>query len=196
MPAVVTVMADASESPDETTKSFVAGEDGALRAVYERYSAAVLRVAAATLPSRPDAEDVLQTTFVTAWRSRESFDPAKGSLLVWLLTIARRRAIDVLRSRGRDEHVVEVLHAAGAGTASDEPVRPERVIDRMVMLEAIAALPPQQQRVLLLAFYDDLTHDQIAAATGMPLGTVKSHLRRGMARLRQRWEVDRGTRRP
>lgn len=187
-------MADASESPDETTKSFVAGEDGALRAVYERYSAAVLRVASASLSSRPDAEDVVQTTFVTAWRSRESFDPAKGSLLVWLLTIARRRAIDVLRSRGRDEHVVRVLHAVG--TTSGEPVRPERVVDRMVMLEAIAELPPQQQRVLLLAFYDDLTHDQIAAATGLPLGTVKSHLRRGMARLRQRWEVDRGTRRP
>ncbi|MCG8927791.1 RNA polymerase sigma factor [Lentzea sp. CC55] len=181
------------DTVDETTKSFVAGEEGALRAVYERYSAAVLRVAAASLPSRPDAEDVVQTTFVTAWRSRESFDPARGSLLVWLLTIARRRAIDVLRSRGRDDHVVQVLHAVG-GTASDDPVRPERVIDRMVVLEAIGELPPQQQRVLLLAFYDDLTHDQIAVTTGLPLGTVKSHLRRGMARLRQRWEVDGGTR--
>ncbi|MGW6441460.1 RNA polymerase sigma factor [Lentzea sp. NPDC055074] len=183
----------AGDSVDETTKSFVAGEDGALRAVYERYSPAVLRVAAASLASRSDAEDVTQTTFVTAWRSRESFDPAKGSLLVWLLTIARRRAIDVLRSRGRDERVVQVLHTVG-GTESDEPVRPERVIDRMVVLEAIGELPPQQQRVLLLAFYDDLTHEQIAVTTGMPLGTVKSHLRRGMAGLRRRWEVDGGTR--
>lgn len=189
MPSVVTVMTGASNTVDETTKSFVAGEEGALRAVYERYAAAVLRVAAASLPSRADAEDVVQTTFIKAWHGRESFDPAKGSLLVWLLTIARHRAIDVLRSRTRDEQVVKVLRSTG-GTAAGEPVRPDRVVDRLVMLEAIGELPPQQQRVLLLAFYDDLTHEQIATTTGIPLGTVKSHLRRGMARLRQRWEVD------
>ncbi|WP_439658481.1 RNA polymerase sigma factor [Lentzea sp. HUAS TT2] len=190
---MVTVMTGASNTVDETTKSFVAGEEGALRAVYERYAAAVLRVAAASLPSRADAEDVVQATFIKAWHGRESFDPAKGSLLVWLLTIARRRAIDVLRSRTRDEQVVKVLHSTG-GTAPGEPVRPDRVVDRLVMLEAIGELPPQQQRVLLLAFYDDLTHEQIATTTGIPLGTVKSHLRRGMARLRQRWEVDGGAR--
>ncbi|MCR3750680.1 RNA polymerase sigma-70 factor, ECF subfamily [Lentzea californiensis] len=194
MPAVVTVMTGASDTVDETTKSFAAGDEGALRAVYERYAPAVLRVAAASLPSRADAEDVVQTTFVTAWRSRESFDPAKGSLLVWLLTIARRRAIDLLRSHTRDEHVVKVLHSTGGGSPSGEPVRPERIVDRMVVLEALDELPPQQRQVLLLAFYDDLTHEQIAAATGLPLGTVKSHLRRGMTRLRQRWEVDGGAR--
>ncbi|GHH44083.1 RNA polymerase sigma factor [Lentzea cavernae] len=193
MPAGVTVLTGASNTVDETTKSFVAGEQGALRAVYERYAPAVLRVASASLPSRADAEDVVQTTFVTAWRSRESFDPAKGSLLVWLLTIARRRSIDVLRSRTRDENVVKALHHADGG-AADEPARPDQVVDRMVVLEAIGELPPQQRQVLLLAFYDDLTHEQIATNTGLPLGTVKSHLRRGMARLRQRWEVDGGTR--
>ncbi|WP_266032767.1 RNA polymerase sigma factor [Lentzea sp. NEAU-D7] len=187
-------MTGASDTVDETTKSFVAGDEGALRAVYERYAAAVLRVASSSLPSRADAEDVVQTTFVTAWRSRESFDPAKGSLLVWLLTIARRRAIDLLRAHTRDEQVVRVLHDTGGGSPSDEPVRPERIVDRMVVLEAIGELPPQQRQVLLLAFYDDLTHEQIAATTGLPLGTVKSHLRRGMTRLRQRWEVDGGAR--
>ncbi|MDX8050745.1 sigma-70 family RNA polymerase sigma factor [Lentzea sp. BCCO 10_0798] len=191
---MVTVMTGAADTVDETTKSFVAGDEGALRAVYERYAPAVLRVASSSLPSRADAEDVVQTTFVTAWRSRESFDPAKGSLLVWLLTIARRRAIDLLRSHTRDEHVVRVLHSTGGGSPSDEPVRPERIVDRMVVLEAIGELPPQQRQVLLLAFYDDLTHEQIAATTGLPLGTVKSHLRRGMTRLRQRWEVDGGAR--
>ncbi|MDX3658751.1 sigma-70 family RNA polymerase sigma factor [Streptomyces sp. ID05-26A] len=190
MPAGVTVLTGASDTVDETTKAFVAGEEGALRAVYERYAPAVLRVAASSLPSRADAEDVVQTTFVTAWRSRESFDPAKGSLLVWLLTIARRRSIDVLRSRSRDERIVKMLHSTSGGAESDEPVRPERVVDRLVVLEAIGELSPQQRQVLLLAFYDDLTHDQIAASTGLPLGTVKSHLRRGMARLRQRWEVN------
>src|SRR5687768_14537407 len=140
-------MTGASDTVDETTKSFVAGDEGALRAVYERYAPAVLRVASSSLPSRADAEDVVQTTFVTAWRSRESFDPAKGSLLVWLLTIARRRAIDLLRSHTRDEHVVRVLHSTG-GATSDEPVRPERVVDRMVVLEALGELPPQQRQVL------------------------------------------------
>ncbi|GGM94042.1 hypothetical protein GCM10011609_34370 [Lentzea pudingi] len=99
MPAGVTVLTGASDTVVETTKSFVAREEGALGAVYERYAPAVLRVAASSLPSRADAEDVARTTFVTAWRGRESFDPAKGSLLVWLLTIARRRSIEVAEVR-------------------------------------------------------------------------------------------------
>lgn len=190
VPAVVAAVNDTGDTADEVAKSFVAGDDGALRAVYDRYAPAVLRVAAATLGTHADAEDIVQTTFVTAWRTRGSFDPARGSLLVWLLTIARSRSLDQLRTRSRQTNTVRALRSSSTETMSDEAVRPERIVDRMIVLEAIGELPLQQQRVLFLAFYDDLTHEQIASVTSLPLGTVKSHLRRGVARLRKRWEVD------
>ena len=104
----------------------------------------------------------------------------------WLLTTARRKAVDRLRSAAREERVAATVRAQ---PAADEE-SPERVLDRLVVADELAQLPAEQRRSLELAFYDDLTHPQIAALTGLPLGTVKSHIRRGMANLRRRWEVD------
>lgn len=198
MVAVVTALPPSGETAgtdDDLPVRFAAGEPGALRAVYDRYGPAVMRVAQASLRNVHDAEDVVQTTFVSAWQARDTFDSGKGSLLVWLLTIARRRAVDLLRARGRHEQVTRVLHSIG-GPVHQEPAehRSDRVLDRLVVLDELATLPAEQRRVLVLAFYDDLTHQQIAARTGLPLGTVKSHLRRGVDRLRKRWEVDRAAR--
>ncbi|MFD4668598.1 RNA polymerase sigma factor [Lentzea sp. NPDC058450] len=180
-----------TDADDDLPDRFRAGESGALRHVYLRYAPAVLRVASASLSDRGEAEEVVQAVFVTAWQARRTFDPARGSLLVWLLTITRRKAVDALRARGRREQVVRVLRTAGGSSGLDEsPDKPERVVDRLVVLDELSTLPDDQRRVLMLAFYDDLTHQQIAVMTGLPLGTVKSHLRRGMARLRQRWEAD------
>jgi RNA polymerase sigma-70 factor (ECF subfamily) len=188
----VTSGTEAAGTDEELWRRFTEGEDGALRAVYDRYAPAVLRVAHACLGNTADAEDVVQNAFVSAWRARNTFDPGKGSMLAWLLAITRRRALDLLRARGRQARISQALHAID--TREGPPPHDRRadgVVDRLVVLDELAALPAEQQRVLLLAFYDDLTHQQIAAETGMPLGTVKSHLRRGMARLRKRWEVDR-----
>lgn len=167
---------------------FRAGDERALRAVYDRYGPAVFHLASRSLSNAADAEDVTQATFVAAWLGREGFDPARGSLLGWLLGIARRKIVDQIRAAARDGRVAETVRR----TAGAEPVEPppDRVVDQLVVADEMARLPGEQRRVLQLAFYDDLTHPQIAAVTGLPLGTVKSHLRRGMARLRQRWEVD------
>lgn len=182
---------------EDLAARFASGGDGALRAVYDRYGPAVLRVARAGLGDVHDAEDVVQTTFVSAWQARDSFDPAKGSLMTWLLTIARRRTVDLLRARGRHEQATRVLYEAGRpDDQAPDDERPEHVVDRLVVLDELASLPAEQRRVLVHAFYDDLTHQQIAARTGLPLGTVKSHLRRGMDRLRKRWEADRAAHRP
>jgi RNA polymerase sigma-70 factor (ECF subfamily) len=171
-------------------EAFRGGDPDALRQVYDRFGGAVFHLALRGLNSGVDAEDVTQTTFVAAWQGRETFDPDRGSLLGWLLAIARRKVVDRHRAASRESRVADAVRALPeAGTVE---AAADRVVDRLVVANELAMLPGEQRRVLELAFYDDLTHQQIAAVTGLPLGTVKSHLRRGMARLRQRLEVDGG----
>ncbi|GAB3848711.1 sigma-70 family RNA polymerase sigma factor [Micromonospora andamanensis] len=173
---------------DELARRFRAGDEQALREAYDSYGRAVLHLATSTLVNRSDAEDVTQATFVAAWLGRETFDPTKGSLVGWLLGIGRRKVIDRLRSAAREHRVVETVRQLPdpVPTGSD----PDTVVDRLVIADELARLPDEQRRMLELAFFDDLTHQQIAAVTGVPLGTVKSHIRRGMASLKRRWEVD------
>lgn len=132
-----------------------------------------------------------QATFVAAWQNRDRYSPERGSPLAWLPGIARRKAVDMVRLRIRQDRVTATLRQAGPAAVDDPRAGTDAMIDRLVVADELGALEPAQRRVLELSFYDDLTHTQIAALTGMPLGTVKSHLRRGLARLRSRWEVDR-----
>ncbi|GAA2188386.1 RNA polymerase sigma factor [Micromonospora lupini] len=173
---------------DDLAPRFRSGDEVALREAYDRYGRAVLHLATSMLANRADAEDVTQATFVAAWLGRDTFDPAKGSLIGWLLGIGRRKVIDRMRATARETRVVETVRQLPeqAQTAPD----PDRVVDRLVIADELARLPDDQRRMLELAFYDDLTHQQIATVTGVPLGTVKSHIRRGMASLKRRWEVD------
>jgi RNA polymerase sigma-70 factor (ECF subfamily) len=97
--------------------------------------------------------------------------------------------VDRLRALGREQNSVEAVRRQ-APAAYPVELAPERVIDRIVVVDELRRLSDEQRRVLELAFFDDLTHVQIAGVTGLPLGTVKSHLRRGLERLRSRWEVD------
>lgn len=175
-------------------EAFRTGDGDALRAVYERFGAAVYHLAVRSLANAADAEDVTQATFVAAWLGRDTFDPDRGSLLGWLLGIARRKIVDRVRVASREERITSTVRRMQPNPVTEPG--PERVVDRLVVADELARLAPDQRRVLELAFYDDLTHPQIAAVTGLPLGTVKSHLRRGMARLRSRWEVDGAARGP
>ena len=175
-------------SDDELAERLRDGDEKALRTVYERHGAAVLYLAQRLLANRADAEDVTQLTFVAAWAGRDTFDPRRGTMLGWLLGIARRKAVDRIRAAARDDRVAQAVRAQPG--PADEPERPERIIDRLVVADELGRLPAEQRRTLELAFFDDLTHPQIAAVTGLPLGTVKSHIRRGLGNLRRRWEVD------
>jgi RNA polymerase sigma factor (sigma-70 family) len=181
-------MDDPSGRDEELAEHFRAGDEHALRIAYDRYGGAVFHLALRLLPNRADAEDATQATFVAAWLGRGTFDPDRGSMLGWLLGIARRKAVDRLRSTSRENRKIETVRAIPEPPAEDET--PDRVLDRLVIADELASLPADQRRTLELAFFDDLTHPQIAAMTGLPLGTVKSHIRRGMASLRRRWEVD------
>jgi RNA polymerase sigma factor (sigma-70 family) len=178
------------DGEDGFTRLFRAGDERALRMAYERYGPAVFHLALRGVGGVADAEDVTQATFVAAWLGREGLDPARGSMLGWLLGIARPKVVDHIRASARDDIADSVRRMAGPArdVAGDGP--PGRIVNRLVLADELARLPAEQRRVLELAFYDDLTHPQIAALTGLPLGTVKSHLGRGMARLRGRWEVD------
>ncbi|MEU4568335.1 sigma-70 family RNA polymerase sigma factor [Micromonospora sp. NPDC023956] len=173
---------------DDLAERFRAGDEAALREAYDRYGRAVFHLATSTLVNRTDAEDVTQAVFVAAWLGRQTFDPARGSLVGWLLGITRRKVVDRLRVVARESRAVETVRQL----PEPEPTGPDpdRVADRLLVADELARLPADQRRMLELAFFDDLTHQQIATVTGVPLGTVKSHIRRGMASLKRRWEVD------
>lgn len=184
-------MVEAEAAADaDLAAAFATGDETVLRTAYDRYGPLVYRVALGVLRSSRDAEDVTQATFVSAWQGRHTFDPAVGSLGGWLVGIARRRAIDQLRVIGREQRAEDAARSFEYDGRIDTRPSPEQVVDRVVVADELGRLPQVQRQVLELAFFDDLTHHQIAALTGMPLGTVKSHLRRGLLRLRRRWEVD------
>ena len=121
-----------------------------------------LVVLAATRPQvlGPDAEDVTQQVFVSAWRSRGSFDRGRGTLGGWLVRITRNKVADALRNRQRENRVLSQVAGGAAVRAPDAP--PDQVVDRIVLADELAQLPEAQRLVMVLAFYSDLTHEQVA----------------------------------
>lgn len=166
---------------------FAAGDERALADAYARWSGIIHSLALRSLGLQADAEDVTQQVFISAWRGRVNFDPARAPLPAWLIGITRRRIADALEARSRIRRLEEVLIAENP---SDLPSAEADVAERLMMVAELERLEPVPRRVMALAFYGDMTHAEIADTTGLPLGTVKSHIRRSLGRLRDRWEVD------
>lgn len=165
---------------------FGRGDERALEEIYRRWSPIIFTLALRLLGDRTDAEDATQKTFVSAWTSRASYDPTKAQLPTWLVAIARRRIADTLETRRR----VRALQALQEQFATPDEVGGEiDLCDRLLLADEIERLEPEPRRVMRLAFYDDLSHAQIADRLQMPLGTVKSHIRRSLIQLRGRLEV-------
>lgn len=171
---------------EELVRGLVSGDEASLAALYRRWSPLVHTLAWRALGDAREAEDVTQQVFLGVWRGRQGYRPERGTVAGWISGITRRKIADALSARTRRSDLVA---SAGTRLSPDEGGSDrfaEAALDRVLVRDALAGLPDAQQRVLRLTFYEDLTQTQIAERTGWPLGTVKSHARRGLHRLHHR----------
>jgi RNA polymerase sigma-70 factor (ECF subfamily) len=169
--------------------AWVEGHGDALQRCYHQFGTLVFTYCVRALGDRDRAADCAQETFVGAWRSRDRFDPAKGTLAGWLIGIARYKVVDAQRATGRTPTPVEDPPEAEVASAPTDQLG-----DQLLVAHALESLSPRARQVVELAFYSDLTQTQIAERLSLPLGTVKSDMRRALARLRAELEggEDRG----
>jgi RNA polymerase sigma-70 factor (ECF subfamily) len=162
-----------------------AGHEDALQQLYRRYAPLVFHLACRAL-DRAAAEEVVQDTFLALWRRAAEFDPARGSFRTWLLSIGRHRMLDELRSRSRRPQTSGDLLLDQAALSASEPLQDETLwleYQRDAVSEALAALPEPQRAALRLAFFADLTHEEVAKVLKVPLGTAKTRIRSGLRQL-------------
>jgi RNA polymerase sigma-70 factor (ECF subfamily) len=162
-----------------------AGERAALRLVYQDTSAKLFGVCLRILNDRGEAEDVLQDVFVTVWRKAGSFDPTRASPITWLVAIARNRAIDKLRSSAMSRRVQPIESAEDV--RDDAPAALELVVaaeQRVRLATCLGELEERHSAAIRAAFLDGVTYEQLAERMKVPLGTMKSWIRRGLLKLR------------
>jgi RNA polymerase sigma factor (sigma-70 family) len=163
------------------------GDERALAEAYAHWGSLVYTMAVRSLGDYAEAEDVTQKVFIAAWRGREGFRPHEARLPSWIVGICRHILADAHEARTRQRRVTEAVTAdTELGMMAARPEEFDAVVDRIVLSDELRRLPDVPQQVMRLAFYDNLTHLEIADTLGLPLGTVKSHIRRSLGRLRTR----------
>jgi RNA polymerase sigma-70 factor, ECF subfamily len=179
--------ADSRESDRGLIARIEARDADALALLYDRHGARLLGLAQRILGDTGEAEEVLQEVFLHVWKAAATFDAARGPVLAWLLVATRSRAIDRLRSRRPVTRAGVRSLEETSETASAEDVESDAASREWEgrCRAAIAALPQDQKRALELAYFEGLTHQEIAEATRTPLGTVKTRVRLGLMKLRE-----------
>ena len=177
-------VARTSPGDDACLLALLSGDQSAMAVLYDRYSRLVYSVALRVLREPATAEDVMQEVFMQLWRNPDSFTAARGNLGSWLAVVTRNRSIDTLR-RKRPLTPIDDLPLTAPGNLADEA-------ERNTLMERARAgmqmLPRDQRKTLEMAFFDGLTHTEIADMTGAPLGTVKSRIRTALLSLRKAFQ--------
>jgi RNA polymerase sigma-70 factor (ECF subfamily) len=186
---ITTVVAPTTEAADEQLMALIQdGDEAALATLYRRHTPILRTVISRVVHNDADVDDLLQEAFVEVWKRAQTYDETKGKVLGWLITMARRRAIDRVRRRQAYARAEERLreqtdlepestqdHVAADANASDHAA---------ILREMLATLPEAQREALHLAFYQGMSQREIAAKTGVPLGTIKTRLELGVRKVR------------
>jgi RNA polymerase sigma-70 factor (ECF subfamily) len=157
------------------------GDQAAMASLYDRYSSIVYAVALRVVQDTGAAEDVLQDIFMQLWRNPGAFDASRGNMGAWLAVIARNRAIDALRRRRPETDIDDVIVSVEPDLASNA----ERSRAMVKVRGALDTMAAPQRSALEMAYFAGLTHTEIAAKTGEPLGTIKTRIRTGLLSLRR-----------
>ena len=170
-------------------RRIVEADETALGALYDRWVRSLYSLVLHVLKDPDEAEDVVEETFWQAWRKADSYEPSRGAVSTWLLTIGRRKALDRLRAKKRSrEELTSGDRAAFADIPSSDP-DPSDDVERSELRERVRAalneLPDEQKEVLELGYFSGMSQSEIAEATGEPLGTVKTRMRLAMQKLRE-----------
>ena len=166
-------------------KAVAARDESALGQLYDHYRLILFGVLMRILNNREEAEDVLQEVFLQVWRRAADFDEKRGRPFTWLVTLARSRGIDRLRSLAAKERVALAGAKEPSEQVSDAVADALASEQRTLVTKALAQLPEEQKSPLILAYFDGLTQSEIAAKLGAPLGTVKTRMRAGLMKLRE-----------
>ncbi len=161
------------------------GDESAMARLYDKYSSIVYSVALRVLGDTGTAEDVLQEVFMQLWRNPGVFDASRGNLAGWLSVIARNRAIDNLRKRRPETDIEDVVVSMAPDLAGDA----DRSRAMQKVRGTLGAMSESQRVALEMAYFEGLTHSEIAAKTGEPLGTIKTRIRTGLMALRKAFEA-------
>ncbi|MGO1385266.1 MAG: RNA polymerase sigma factor [Arachnia sp.] len=163
----------------------VEGDEAALHEMFTRWSRLVHSIARSSLGSNADADDVTQQVFIAAWKSRHTLRPSDEALPAWLLGICKFKIADALRARSRSSRIED---SAMAEESTGYVSHADDVLDKVVVKDALEALGDPRAMILRMVFLEDKTHEVVSRELMMPLGTVKSHVRRGLERLRNVFE--------
>jgi RNA polymerase sigma-70 factor (ECF subfamily) len=178
---------------EDLVRAMAGGDSAALSGVYEQTVAQVFAIALRLLRCKEDAEEVVCDVYTHAWQRANTYDSGRGTVMAWLAVMARNRAVDRLRQRRDVLSLDDDRHGGLAESLVAEALGPEQVLAQFqsgsAVRRALQSQSPQRRVLLGLAFFQGLSHQEIADATGMPLGTVKSHLRRTLAALQDELTV-------